>query len=507
MEKWIPWALAAASGVLLVVSYPPFGAGYVAWIALVPLMIALHDKQGIDSFYIALACGIIYFTGVMPWIYTVLTTYGHIWPPLAVILTFILILYLAVYTGLYGLILPAFGKTAEMLFLSPFIIVLLEYARGHFLTGLPWALIAHTQSYYPSVIQMALFTGTAGVTFLIVLVNSSIAYAFIRTRSGGFQPRSLAPAAVAITLAIINTVWGQANIRHVKNLDGKEINASIIQGNIDQDMKWDNKYRDTVIATYFTLSKSEAKKKPDLLVWPEASIPFFYGYDAMRTNFLNKLSESIDTPILFGGLGVEHSEDTGKNYYTNRAYLLNNGKVVGHYDKMHLVPFGEYVPLRKLLFFVNKITKALSSDTTPGDTASPLTINSIPLGSQICYEIIFAEPTRMFVRNGARLITNITNDAWFGKSGASAQHMASLPFRAVENRIAIIRSANTGISGFVSATGEISNTTELFKVATANETLKVPDKSGTFYTRFGDVFTLACALLLATAYIRVRRRN
>jgi apolipoprotein N-acyltransferase len=213
-------------------------------------------------------------------------------------------------------------------------------------------------------------------------------------------------------------------------------------------------------------------------------------------------------PLLFGGLGLEPGDSPNSYNYTNRAFLLRPDGEDKHYDKLHLVPFGEYVPFRKLLFFVDKITDAIRGDITPGASTKPLDINGISVGVQICYEIIFSEPSRAFANNGASVIVNITNDAWFGHTAASAQHMMSLPFRAVENRVPIIRAANTGVSGFVTAVGTIKKTTPLFETLWISESITVPPTQDTFYKRFGDLFAYLCiAVTGAGIYLSMQRKK
>ncbi len=490
--------MAALSGLLLVLIFPPFGLSLLAWVALVPLMLAVARRDGLTAFKAGFLCGFICFCGVMmPWIMNVLTVYGHVWYPLAVFFAILLMAYLALYFALYGWAVSVFGPAPEAVMVSPLLFVLLEYVRSYFLGGLPWALIAHSQAEQPAVIQLSAYAGTAGVTFLIVLVNASIAFLILKRQQ---WKKAAAVPLFAILLATANVFWGWHHIRSVEEMGGEEFTASVVQGNIDQGRKWDAAYTGQTIAAYYGMTRTEARGKPDLVVWPETAVPFFFDRNTVQRDRLLNFSKEIATPILFGGMGVEQSPETGKTEFFNRAYIVTPAGVKGHYDKMHLVPFGEYVPFHRFLFFVDRITDAVEGDIQAGNSAQPLMVGSIPVGIQICYEIKYPGLTRRFAQNGARIMVNITNDAWFGRSGASAQHMASLPFRAVENRVPIIRAANTGISSFVTATGKIIATTPLFKKTSLARKLTIPPSAGTFYTRFGDVFTFLCALALVAAF-------
>lgn len=497
-----PYFLPGLSGAMLALSFPPFNLHLFAWLSLVPLLTAIADSPPLKALKQGFFTGVIYFGAVMPWIYNVLANYGHMSAWLAFPLLLLLIFYLALYMALFAWAVARAGGTPEGILISPFLFVALEYVRGHFLTGFPWALLAHSQYDNPPVIQIASITGTAGVTFLIVLVNSAVARSILTFRTGGgFRP--ILPTC-AIGIAVLNIVWGNMEINKIKMSGGRDVKVAVIQGNVEQGMKWSPEHKNKIMEKYFQLTREAVKEKPDLVVWPETAVPFFYGTDDAPTLKLARLVRELDVPLIFGGLGLERSA-TQYRYY-NRAYLLKPGEVKGeYYNKMHLVPFGEYVPLRRLLFFVDKITDAVQNDIFPGNQATPLRLNGISAGMQICYEIIFAEPSRELARNGATIIINITNDAWFGNSGASAQHLASLPFRAVENRLPIVRSANTGISGFVTATGEIRNKTGLYETVRISDTLILPPSTNTFYKRFGDLFTFICAAITFIAWIPLSR--
>jgi apolipoprotein N-acyltransferase len=512
MKQFIPYLAPLASGILLFLSFPPYGLTPLVWIALVPLMIAIRGRGPKRSFLFGLLTGTVYMGGTMPWIYYVSAVYGNIWPPIALLLTIILMLFLGLYVGIYAWAVTFFeqgGFRESALLISPFLIVALEYGREHILTGLPWALLAHTQAFYPSMVQIAAYTGVEGVTFLIVAVNASIAITILRFKQGERGKKLFLLPSAVISLVLINAVWGYYHAAAVDNSEGVRIKTAIIQGNIPQTEKWDRKYRNKIITSYFKLTAQEADKGAKLIVWPEAAIPFYFERDIQETKALLKLSKIKDATIVFGGMGAERTAGKKGYSYINRGFAVEKGRLAGKYDKIHLVPFGEYVPFRKLLFFVNTLTDAVSGDIVTGDSTKPilLSINGedIPAGIQICFEIIFAKGVRDFAKNGARLILNLTNDSWYGQSGASMQHMAAIPFRAVENRLPVVRAANTGISGFISASGRVSQPTAMYETLTISEEILVPTGAATFYTRYGEIFTYMCILLLIPAYLFARK--
>ena len=499
------YIISGVTGVLFVLLFPPFNFHLLAWVCLVPLLIAVSGREPLQAFKCGIVAGFMYFGGVMPWLVNVMNEYGHISNWLSFILMMVLVAYMAIYIGLFAWSAAFFKLSADWVVLSPFLFVTLEYLRGHLMTGYPWALLAHSQHQNPAVIQIASISSVYGVTFIIVLVNSAIAHYLLSRDDARLSSKLLAGA---LLIALLNTTWGYWEAESVESGNGKKFKATVIQGNIDQKIKWDSEFREEVLSKYFRLTRKAAKNRPDLIVWPETAIPFYYGRDIEPTQRLRALVREISVPLVFGGLGLLPNVSQKRYDVTNRAFLLRSGNADEYYDKIHLVPFGEYVPLRKILFFVDKITDAVSGDILAGKSTLPLNLNGISVGVQICYEIIFAEPTRAFVRNGASVIVNITNDAWFGHTAASAQHMMSLPFRAVENRVPIIRAANSGISGFVTANGTITKTTSLFETVVISDEVTIPLKRETFYKRFGDLFAyFSIAVTVLALFLSIRRKK
>jgi apolipoprotein N-acyltransferase len=298
----------------------------------------------------------------------------------------------------------------------------------------------------------------------------------------------VAGAAVTGTLLV-----GRA---HLAPVDASTVRVAVVQGNIPQAVKWDAAFKAETLSIYGQLTRAAAPGT-ELVVWPEAAMPAYVRFEPGALRWLTDLAADVRVPLL---VGVPDAEQDGRRVrYLNSAFLVESTGLRGRYDKMHLVPFGEYVPLKRLLFFVEAIAAEIG-DFTPGRQVAIFPLEGAPFGTVICYEVIFPDLFRRFVAEGASFMTNITNDAWFGDSGGPVQHLAMVPLRAVENRIAIARAANTGISAFVLPSGAIESTLPLGARGTLRAEL--PLRQGhTFYTRFGDVFAYACAALTAAALL------
>jgi apolipoprotein N-acyltransferase len=289
----------------------------------------------------------------------------------------------------------------------------------------------------------------------------------------------------------------------------EKMDIAVAQGNIDQSVKWNPDFQNDTINVYKGLSLRMSSSAPRLTVWPETAVPFFFqDTNKMHSEILDVARMSEDW-LLFGSPSYQKGcdGDAGCVSFLNSAFLLSpQGKILGRYDKVHLVPYGEYVPLRKMFPFINKLVIGVG-DFRSGEGYNPLTMNDHKLGVLICYEGIFPEASRAYKKMGADLLVNITNDAWFGSTSAPYQHLSMTVFRAVENRLYIVRSANTGISAIIDPTGRIVAQTELFERTALRDAIKFINNK-TFYTVYGDVFVLICmTTLVCCIIISLRRKN
>jgi apolipoprotein N-acyltransferase len=487
-------ALAVLSGLLLAASFPSLGYSFLAWFALVPLLFALRDQSVRAGLLLSFLFGLVFFCFTVSWVTDSIHMYGHIPLLPASLITLLLSVVLALFIAPFGAAFVHVRTTRPgIAFLAaPALWVMMELARTHLFSGFPWALAGYSQYRILPVIQVADLTGVYGISFVIVLVNTAIA----EVLSGR---RRFAPVLTASVVLIAVLGYGHYRLNAEPGSGG--IKITVVQGNIEQDKKWDPAYQSEVITTYKRLTLKALEQKPDLVLWPETATPFYYGgagkTDAAMTKDLQEFVRAMNTPLLTGSPTYE----TGRGRIVtlrNSVFLLDREGTTGAvYHKMHLVPYGEYVPMKKVLFFVEKMVQAIG-DFIPGDTYTVMKIelppgNDVGIGTVICYEIIFPDLVRRFVNEGATVIANVTNDAWFGRTGAPYQHFSMVVFRAVENRVPIARAANTGISGFIDAQGRILETSPVFAEAYLTRTL-VPGNIKTFYTRYGDVFAWLCAL-------------
>jgi apolipoprotein N-acyltransferase len=367
------------------------------------------------------------------------------------------------------------------LWLAPALWVAAELVRTHLLGGFPWGVLGYVPSRRLLLIQIAAWGGVYAVSALVVLVNTALAWALVERRWRAAGAAGLLSVAAVGGAALV----GRAQL--ASSPGGPTLPVALVQGNIAQAVKWDAAFRAETFRIYEELTRAAAPGSR-LVVWPEAAVPAYLRFEPGAMRWILELGAAVRVPLL---VGAPDAEGEGRRVsYLNSAFLVEGTGIRSRYDKIHLVPFGEYVPLKRLLFFVEAIAAEIG-DFTPGRQVAVLPLEGAPFGTVICYEVIFPDLFRRFVAEGASFMTTITNDAWFGDSGGPLQHLAMVPLRAVENRIAIVRAANTGVSAFVLPSGAIQTTLPLGARGTLRG--EVPLRRGqTFYARFGDVFAYTC---------------
>ncbi len=498
------YLLAVVSGLLLALSFPKTGSAVLSWVALVPLLLACGQKSAKKAAKLGFACGLACYAAILYWINIAVTTYGHL--PMAVSITIfiILIAYMAVYFAVLCFLMRLGEEKGIPAVLSlPFLWVSLEFARSFFLTGFPWASLGYSNYRILPLIQIADVTGVYGVSFLVVLGNMVVYLVlrgFVKSRDGkGEYP--LRSGIVFLALMLVACVYGY--LRLSNSGPGETIKVALVQGNIDQSIKWDPAFRDATITIYDRLSRQAAAGGVDLVVWPESAAPFFFQEGGEPSSRIMALATATQSPVVFGSPAYEDANGVRKLY--NSAFLLSaDGKLLGRSDKVHLVPFGEYVPLAQALPFVQKLVEGVG-DFSPGERLEALDTGRAKIGVLVCFEGIFPELSRRYARAGAQVLVNITNDAWYGRSSAPYQHLSMASFRAVENRMPLIRAANTGITAIIDCNGHITGETPLFKEAFVVDRVRL-GTSETFYTRFGDVFAVFCVLVsIAMAGFALRK--
>lgn len=502
---------AVLSGLLLTAAQPPFNASWLAWIALVPLLAAVKGQSGRIRFNLGFLTGLAHFTTLIYWVVVVLNTYGGLHVLLSVLVLLAFVTYLALYPGLFALLFPVMRKSPYAVFLGAGAWTAVEFARGWLLTGFPWGLLGYSQGTVPRLIQISDLAGVYGVSFLVAAVNVLVFVLAFDPRPSRKLPTALEGAGLALLIAL-TLFYGTHRMREVAedySRSGTEpVRTAVVQANIDQAVKWEPAFQEATLSTYLDLSRGAGRSNPDLLVWPETALPFFYQDREGLAQRVRNIAEETGADLLFGTPAYEGSGRSIRYY--NRACLFMPGeRSLTFYDKVHLVPFGEYVPLKRFLFFVERLVPA-AGDFASGKRVAPLEGQGYSAGVLICFEAIFPGLTRAQTRRGADILVNLTNDAWFGRTGAPYQHLAMAAFRAVESRRPMVRAANTGFSAFVDPTGRITRKSGLFEEAVLVQDVRPSTLNPTFYTRHGDLFSfflLAAVFAKLTGFYFTRSRS
>ena len=492
--------LSILSAALLILSFPQANFWILAWVGFVPLFFALENKSGGTAFLLSFLTGVVFWSGVIYWLVHV-TLLG----------TIVLILYLALYFGIFGFVICRY-RAAEsfnlrIIFISS-LWVLLEYVRGDLFTGFPWALLGYSQYLNLPVIQIADITGAWGVSFIVMSVNAAV-YLFLSNPlifREKFKKSSVIVFCLALTL-----IYGYLTL-YYKPWETNSLLAdyriSVVQGNIPQEFKWNEQYTGFTLRKLSALTRIAAGDEPDLIIWPEAAAPGILGEDDWVFRDIKSLAVEIKVPLLTGAVVKDN------NSYFGSAILINRSGVISQrYDKIHLVPFGEYIPLKETFPFLKTIVPI--GDIEKGKDYTIFELMKSPnlriphkFAVLDCFEDVFPEIAREFVRRGAGFLVNITNDAWYKETSAPYQHLQASVFRALENRVYLARSANTGVSGFISPEGKIislvsdKNNNNIFVEGFDTKDISSSYKITSFYTKFGDLFVVACFLLAVYAVMQ-----
>ena len=482
--------LGGLSGLLFWASIPKADIHLLAWICLLPGFLALSFIDRRQLFLLGLIAGVFAGIGRTYWITETLQLYGHLTLTQALSTNILLILYLALYWGFFfaccariPLSSPLFAWIAASLW------VLLEWAQTWIFTGFPWELLGYSQYRNLSLLQLVSLTGVYGLSFLIVLVNAGLAQAILcRSRLLLF----VGPQVLLITAIL---AFGHHRLSTLESEEGESLRIGIVQGNISQDLKWKTGRAAGATHHYAELTRSLPIGQLDLILFPETALPFYFrhAYYAEQQQQIAALARQMQTPILVGSLGGSWEEGI-----YNRSFLVDSEGIIRDFaDKVHLVPFGEYLPLTFIFQYLEELTRQ-SGEFLHGQHHKALRLpdSGLSFGVFICYESIFPGITRTLARLGASFLVNTTNDAWFGHSAAPYQHFSMAVVRAVETGLPVLRAANTGISGLVAPSGRILRATGLFETTAFTVDLS-PRTEPTFYVRYGDLFLALCALFLA----------
>jgi apolipoprotein N-acyltransferase len=490
------WFLPVVTGFLLVASYPKVEQGYLAWIAF-SLLIAFiwKVKSPAAAFAGGFVAGIVHLLFLQIWIPTVLAHYGGLSGSLSWIAYGLMLILLALFPGAACFATKSLVRRGgdAFLFSLPFIWAVMEYALNYFpFGGYPWILAGYSQSNYLRLIQIADVTGVFGISFLILFFNVAVFWLGLNCKRGLHGWRPLIAAALLVFLCVI---YGNYSLRRWGAIK-PDFKAAMLQANISYDEP-ESVMLDKFERGYVRLAE-RLKSSPDLLLIPESPSPVAFESGSGYQQAVERLAKSFPMGLVFNNVREERIK--GDEQYYNSAYFLNgDGNLVNVYDKMHLVPFGEYMPLQGLFQFIRIISKDVSG-FSPGRNYQLIKIGGHPSNAVICFEIVFPSLVRGSVRKGSQLILNLTNDGWYGDSSAPYQHFAIARWRAIENRRYLLRAANSGVSAFIEPTGRIQTSTGILREAVCEGRFAFIGHL-TFYARYGDVFVFVCAIIACGFFV------
>ena len=544
------WLLVLLSAGLQIVVFPLPDLYFLCWAAVAPLLVALLRTREPDTlqlragvkllparpgqaFLLAYCCGVLWYAGTCYWICNTMRQYGGVGTAAALGLLILFCLYLAIYHGVFGLLIGLLANTdriprpagaqsghadaagtnplsRRVLLLAPFAWVAVELARTR-ITGFPWDLLGITQVDNIPLARIATVTGVYGLSFEIMVVNTALSAAFVIRGERG-QPSKRKPLLLATIAAIAVLQAGRWIIpppspadrsarlvqQNVPILQGGEWTKEYFEGTL-RDLTWISLNNPVLNNSDQDQSKPSASPVPpghlDLIVWPESPAPFYTTDPAFREAVSN-LAREAQTWMLVGSLGIRNAGETPEHatqLYNSGSLVSPGGEWVSRYDKMHLVPFGEYVPFKRVFGFAGGLTKEVG-DFSPGASRAPLPAGDGKLGVFICYESIFPDEIRQLAANGAQVLVNISNDGWYGDSGAYAQHLKQARMRAVENDRWLLRDTNTGVTAAIDPYGRVVSTIPR-KIRAALDAHYALTNVTTFYTRHGDWFAYLCAII------------
>jgi len=506
LDKWIPWLLAMVSGGLQILIFPLPNLAFLCWIALAPLLVALlrtgmaNEGRGWKAFragfLLGFVNGIVYYAGSCYWMGEVMHNYGGLSGGVSVLIMVAFSLAAgsahALFGGFVTLVASRPRWALRALVLTPFFWVAMEMLYRSRVWSFPWDLLGTVLVDNIPLSRIATVTGTYGLSFEIMLVNAAFASAFLGPR----RRRSLVLAGCILLCGILE--MGRYVEPPPSPMNGT---ARLVQQNVALNQEWTPQSFEALLGELEKLSVPQpgelmaGEPLPDLIIWPESPAPFFENDPRVRRT-LSSIAQQTHAYVLAGTLGAVHGGDANELY--NSAQLVApNGDWIARYDKIHLVPFGEYVPLKDFfaLLHMKKLVQEVGN-FVPGTERMVLPVHSYKVGTFICYESSYPDEVREFVANGATLLVNISNDGWFGDSPAPWQHLRMARMRAIENQRWVLRSTNTGISASIDPFGRIVQQARR-NVRVAVDVPYGIVTSTTFYSRHGDWFAWLCALVCA----------
>jgi apolipoprotein N-acyltransferase len=504
------WLLVALSAILQILIFPLPGVYALSWFAIAPLILALLRARPAgelevagsvrlqpaspgQAFLLAYVCGIVWYAGTCYWIYDTMRQYGGLSAPAAALALFLFCCYLGLYHGFFGLLLSLLTRRSRdyrrPLVAAPFLWVAVELAR-FYITGFPWNLLGTAQVDNTALCRITAWTGVYGVSFEIVLVNVALAAAFLvpREKRGAMLAAALAAAAVLQAGQLIEAPSARAD--HA---------ALLVQQNIPVSFDWTRPVTlERTLADLTALSEKSATAPPagkiDLIVWPESPSPFFTNDPRFR-DALGAMARQTGAWTVAGSIGTGPASpgQTSAQVFNSAALVSPTGEWTARYDKVHLVPFGEYLPFPSLFAFAGGLTKEVG-EFQHGTSREPLDAGGTRIGVFICYESVFPGEVREFANEGAQVFVNISNDGWYGDSGAYAQHLNQTRMRAIENNRWLLSATDTGVTASIDPLGRVVARIPRKERAALVAPYALTSVT-TFYTRNGDWFAYVCAII------------
>ena len=488
-------SLIGLSALLLILAFPKFDFSFLAWVALVPLLFALERKGLGETFLLGYLAGLLSFSGIFVWIWSVegFTALDFV----------LLAIYLPQYVSVWAIGVWWLRRSTGLpsTLIAPPLWVTLEYVRAHFFfLSCPCNLLGHSQYLQHDLVQITAFTGTYGLSFFIVLVNVTFVQMLLHMRtlsprrSTTCQPTRLPTGAMIACLVILVASVGYGEVILGEGRTPGRIKVAAIQGNTSQYDQWEPRHRDAIIAKYARLTRDAARHAPGLIIWPESAVPGDVLHREFLQNTLGRLAREVNTSLLVGSAeeGKFEKEQLLGKYYNALVLISPKGEIEDEYRKIGLVPFGEYVPLKGIVEWPDFVASNMGN-LLPGEKHTVFQIDDVTFSGMICWEVMFPELFREFVKKGAGFIVNATNEVWFGKTALSYQYLAMTAMLGAQNRVATVRVGNSGVTAFIDEFGRITKRLkdqageELFIEGILVGDMPVTP-GGTFYTHYGDLF-------------------
>jgi len=503
-DEWpslIEWGAAVASGIFLVLAFPNFGLSILAWVSLAPLLIVLARRpSSLRAFMLGWTTGSIFFYGSCYWLTYSMIHYGGIPTWLAYLLLVPAVMTVGLFPALFAILFTLLVQRWRLaILMAPFVWVSCEWLRL-VITGQLWNALGYSQAYFPSLIQSASWGGVYAVGLLIVAINSALAAAVVLKTKRALVASGL----VIITVALIVTGTFLFNLRQPgpSNSDRTYLDVVGVQPNVPMTpVKFKNETEE-LLQRHLWISLNGLRAfnnpgRPRLVIWPESPMNFTYTSDTELQATVISLTQQQHTSLLLNSL-----EPAPNNGGFNSALLINeDGRLISQYDKIRLMPFGEYVPLPWWLG--GSLISGIVGDFTAGDKYTLMPIANHRAGVFICIESAYPAIARQLSANGADVLINISNDGYLGPTAVMRQHLANAIFRAVENGRPLLRVTNSGITAEITATGTVKGPTQGFIAGGRVWSISDADNRSTFYTKFGDLFVGLCALITIAALLKV----